>query len=354
MPHRVDIRMPSELRTNPVAQLWRRVLVGLALLGFIAIGTWLEKDGYTDSSDGAVDLLDAFYYATVSITTTGYGDVVPVSDSARLFTTLLVTPARIVFLVLLVGTSVELIAHATTSALREGTWRRRVRDHVVICGFGVKGRAAFDSLVEQGAVLDRVVVIDPDESVLADVARLGCVGIHGEASRNEMLQAARVDRARVVLVAPDRDDSAVLITLSVRDLNPDVRIVAAARELENATLLRRSGADVVLTSSGSTGRMMGLASQAPHYVQVIEELLEIGSGFDLVERTIGEREAGPVSSHKREGELVVAVFRDDRLVGRNPGGQFELHGGDQVVSISVSSPPERRTGGERSGADGVR
>ncbi len=327
--------MPEESRFNPLGQLGKRLLVGLVMLIIITAGTYAEREGYNDTSDGVVDLLDAVYYATVSITTTGYGDVVPVTDSARLFTTIVVTPARMVFLVLLVGTSVELITTASRSIIREGHWRRRVQDHVVICGFGVKGRTAFNSLKEQGFVGDRVVVIDPNEDELATAARLGCVGIHGEGSSNELLRAAAVDRARVVIVSPNRDDSAVLITLSVRNLNPTVRIVAAARELENAPLIRRSGADVVLTTSGATGRMMGLAAIAPHYVQVVEELLESGSGLDLVERTVDGDTAGPLHAHRREGELVVAVFRDDELIARNPTGDFELAAGDEVVSVSA-------------------
>lgn len=335
MPANVDIRMPAELRTNPIGQLGKRLLVGVAVLLIVALGTYAERDGYTDSSDGVVDLLDSFYYATVSVTTTGYGDVVPVTDSARLFTTLIVTPARIVFLVLLVGTSVELIATASRSILREARWGRRVQDHVVICGFGVKGRTALDSLREQGEAGERVVVIDPGEEALATAARLGCVGILGDSSSNELLRAARVDRARVVIVTPNRDDAAVLTTLSVRDLNPTVRIVAAARELENARLLRRSGADVVLTTSGATGRMMGLAANAPHYVQVVEELLESGTGLDLVERTVDAETAGTLNKHRREGELVIAVFRKDELVARNPTGDFELMADDEVVSVAA-------------------
>lgn len=314
-------------------QLGKRLLVGLAMLLITAIGTLIEREGYNDSSDGAVSVLDAFYYATVSITTTGYGDVVPVSDGARLFTTLVVTPARMVFLVLLVGTSVELITTASRSIIREGNWRRRVQNHVVICGFGVKGRSAYESLREQRDVGERVVVIDPNEDELGAAARLGCVGIHGDASSNELLRAARVDRASVVIVTPSRDDAAVLITLSVRHMNPTVRIVAAARELENAPLIRRSGADVVLTTSGATGRMLGMAAIAPHYVQVVEELLEAGSGLDLVERTIDAEHAGTLTKHRREGELVVAVFRDDELVARNPTGDYELRAGDDVVSV---------------------
>jgi voltage-gated potassium channel len=329
------MRMPEEFRFNPLGQLSWRVFIGVLMLAITTMGTYAERGGYHDAADGTVSFLDALYYATVSVTTTGYGDVYPVSDTARLFTTLVVTPARIVFLVLLVGTSVELIATATRSILREGRWRKHVQDHVVICGFGVKGRTAFDSLCEQGEPMDRVVVIDPYEESLAVAARLGCVGIHGDASQNELLRAAQIERARVVIVTPSRDDAAVLITLSVRNLNPTVRIVAAARELENAPLIRNSGADVVLTTSGATGRMMGLAANAPHYVQVVEELLERGHGLDLVERTVDAPGAGPLHTHRRDGELVVAVFRADELVARNPTGDFELHAGDEVVSVAA-------------------
>ncbi len=335
MASNVDMRMPEEARFNPLGQLSRRVMVGALMLLIITMGTYLEREGYNDTADGVVDFLDSLYYATVTVTTTGYGDVVPISDTARLFTTFVVTPARIVFLVLLVGTSVELIATATRSILREGRWRRSVQDHVVICGFGVKGRTALDSLREQGEAGERVVVIDPGEEALATAARLGCVGIHGDGSSNELLLAARVEKARVVIVTPTRDDAAVLITLSVRQLNPHVRVVAAARELENAPLLRSSGADVVLTTSGATGRMLGLAANAPHYVHVVEELLESGTGLDLVERTIDQASAGKLMQHRREGELVVAVFRDDELVARNPTGDFELYPGDEVVSVAA-------------------
>lgn len=337
MSNRVDIRMPYEGRFNPLGQLSRRVLIGILMIVITTLGTYADRAGYHDNADDSLTMLDSLYYATVSVTTTGFGDIVPESVTARLFTTFIVTPARIVFLVLLVGTSVELIATASRSILREGRWRKRVQNHVVICGFGVKGRTALDSLRDQGELGEHIVVIDPNEEALASAARLGCVGIHGDSSSNELLLAACVDRARVVIITPNRDDAAVLTTLSARSLNPTVRIVAAARELENAPLIRRSGADVVLTTSGATGRMMGLAANAPHYVQVVEELLEIGSGLDLVERTIDEVAAGTLNMNRREGELVVAVFRDDELIARNPTGDFELLVGDDVVS--VAAPP---------------
>ncbi len=84
--------------------------------------------------------------------------------------------------------------------------------------------------------------------------------------------------------------------------------------------------------------MMGLAANAPHYVQVVEELLESGTGLDLVERTVDPSSAGALNLHRREGELVIAVFRGDELVARNPTGDFELVPGDEVVSVAAPLP----------------
>jgi voltage-gated potassium channel len=331
----VDIRMPNEGRQDPLGQLGKRLLIGIGCLLITAVAAVIERDGYVDLVDGHVSILDAFYYATVSITTTGYGDVVPASDAARLFTTIVVTPLRMIFLVLLVGTSVELITLASHSIIRERNWRRRVKNHVVICGFGVKGRTALSSLLEQGTSIEDVVIIDPERDNVDEAGRIGAVCIHGDATSNTVLRAAQVELASIVIITPARDDTAVLVTLSARAINATARIVSAARELENAPLLRRSGADVVLTTSGATGRMMGMAAVAPHYVQVVEELLETGTGLDLVERTDEPAHAGSLTKHRREGELVIAVFRGQQLVARNPTGDFELEPGDDVVSVAA-------------------
>ena len=108
---------------------------------------YLGRDGYIDPEDDTISLLDAFYYSTVSITTTGYGDIRPVSDGARLVTTVIVTPARVLFLILLVGTTLEVLTERTRDVYRLSRWRKTLKDHVIICGFGTKGRAAATTLL---------------------------------------------------------------------------------------------------------------------------------------------------------------------------------------------------------------
>lgn len=328
-----EVRLPGDIADSPGRQLGGRILIGFALLFTLAFSTYLERDGYSDSADGKVDLLDSFYYATVAITTTGYGDIAPVSDGARLMTTVLVTPLRIGFLVLLVGTSVELIAAATRRRYRRLAWRKRVQEHTVICGFGVKGQASLMSLIEQGVDRSDVVVVDNMRSATDLAVRMGCVAVVGDMTNNRVLHEAGADRASVVIVAPSRDDTAVLTVLSARSLNPRARVIAAARELENAALLRQSGADVVMTTNGSVGRMLGLASNSPNAARIVEDLLEMGRGLDIVERTVTGQQPGPLADRSTPGELVVAVFRDAQPIALLPGGSCQLHPGDRLVSL---------------------
>ena len=85
----------------------------------------------------------------------------------------------------------------------------------------------------------------------------------GDATSRTVLRRAQVETADQVIITTDRDDSNVLVTLTVRQLNPDAHIVSAVREQENASLMRQSGADSVITSSDAVGRLLGLSSLSP-------------------------------------------------------------------------------------------
>jgi voltage-gated potassium channel len=319
---------------RPLRAIGVRVAVALGLLFLVAAVAYIDRDGYRDSAGGEVGLLDAVYYATVSITTTGYGDIVPVTDTARLLTTLVVTPARVLFLIILVGTTLELLAERYRATYRLRRWRSSVRDHVIVCGYGVKGRAAIDQVRGQGVPGDGIVVIDTDPTAIARANADGYAGIIGDASHSATLREAGIDEARAVVVAPSRDDAAVLITLTVRELAPRIFIAAAAREAENAHLLRQGGADSVISSSDAAGRLLGLATHSPRVVNVLEDLLTAGEGLDIIERPVERDEAGPIAAPTGRGELLVAVIRGGELIRFDDPRAERLHPGDRLVCLA--------------------
>ena len=120
--------------------------MALGLLAAIVALVYFDRDAYTDNYDGSVTLIDAVYYATVTITTTGYGDITPITPTARILNAVLVTPMRILFLVLLVGTTLEVLANEGRRIMRDNRWRKHMRNHVVVVGYGTKGRSAVDTL----------------------------------------------------------------------------------------------------------------------------------------------------------------------------------------------------------------
>lgn len=328
----VPVELPRSGSRSPLRPFAVRLGVAVGLIVFVAMVCYLGRDGYADAAGDEVSLLDAFYYATVSITTTGYGDVRPESDGARLATALLVTPARIVFLILLVGTTIEILAERTREAYRRARWRKNLSNHVIVCGFGTKGRAAVRTLCSKGVAPSQITVIDDRAEARARATAQGHAAVAGSATSTDVLIEAGVRDARSIVVAVDRDDSAVLATLTARELNPTATIVAAVREEENVHLLVQSGATSVILSSGAAGRLLGHAVDQPRVTQVLEDLLAVGEGLDIAERPVGPAEVGPLADLHAAGP-VVGVIRDDELLRFDDPLAATVQAGDRVVYL---------------------
>ncbi len=256
----------------------------------------------------------------------------PASDEARLLTTILVTPARILFLILLVGTTLEILAERSRTAYRIARWRRHLKDHTIVCGYGVKGRTAVRTLLDKGIDPEQIVAIEPSAEERTRATADGLAAVDGSAAQQEVLLEAGVREASALIVAPDRDDTAVLITLTARELNPTITIVAAVREEENVHLLHQSGADSVITSSGAAGRLLGLSTETPQVTELMEDLMTLGEGLDIAERTIGPDDAGP-SRLAPDEAIMLAIVRDGEVIRFGDPRTGELRVGDRVLEL---------------------
>ncbi len=106
-------------------------------------------------------MIDSIYYTTVTLSTTGYGDIAPVDAHARLINAFVITPFRIAFLVLLIGTTLEVLASQGREMFRVARWRKHMDEHVVVIGYGTKGRSAVETLVNNGRAREGVIIVDP-------------------------------------------------------------------------------------------------------------------------------------------------------------------------------------------------
>lgn len=337
------VKLPKA-QVSPFRELTKR---GLLAVGCVLLSTaivWIDRDSYADSaSGGTVTLVDALYYSTVTITTTGYGDITPITMHARLISALIVTPLRILFLVILVGTTIEVLADEGVRRMADAKWRKKMRNHTLVIGYGTKGRSAVGTLRRNGVPLNKIVVIDTSSTAVADANRDGIAAFEGNGSRRELLHQAEISKAREVIVALPRDDAAILTTLTVRQLNPNAGIVVSVREQENVPLVRQSGATSVVTSSEAVGRLMGLSAVGPHIGNIIQDLLSAGEGLEVTQRQALPSEVGR-SPASMPGERVLGVVRNGTLRRFFDPTVAQVELGDELILVrrSCSKTPEAR------------
>jgi voltage-gated potassium channel len=333
------IRLPM-VRRGPLRALAVRVaLAVLLVLATVAI-IYADRDGYRDVNNDGLTLLDCFYYAVVSLSTTGYGDITPVTPDARLVNVLLITPARVLFLIILVGTTLEVLTDQYRNTLRVSRWRRKLKDHVIVCGYGTKGRAAVGALLENGYDKSKIVIVENRETAVRQAAANGFATVDGNATRSSVLNEADVKNCKSVIIATDSDEASVLITLTVRQLTAgQVRIIAAVREQENAALLKQSGAHHVIVSSATAGRLLGLTTTAPPLIDVVEDLLTPGQGMALAMRSAERSEVG--RSPRELTTLVVALIRRGKVLPLGGEQTPAIETGDLLVYIRNQEASEQ-------------
>lgn len=317
-------------------QVMLRGGVALSCLLITTALVYAGRYGYNDTQnpDGTITLLDAFYFATVSLSTTGYGDIIPVTEINRLISALIITPLRVIFLIVLVGSTLEVLTRRTTAQYRENRWRKHVKDHTIIVGFGVKGRSAAQALIDNGTPPEQILVIAPDEAAVKDATDIGCIGIVGDGRRDDVLERACVANAARAIVATDSDDKAVLMTLNIRRLAPQAAVVAAVRESQHAPILRQSGANAVITTAEAAGRLMGISLMSPTAGELMEDLLDPGEGLEFCERPVVNEEIGHhVGLLANQGEMVLAIKRGDTILRFDEIGEGVMEEGDTVVVI---------------------
>lgn len=327
-----------EREHGPLRSIIIRIAIVIACLLVATVVVYLQRDGFRDNDRmGLRTVLDAFYYASVTLSTTGFGDITPVSQLARLTEILLLMPLRFLTLILLVGTTIEVLTERSRQQFRYARWRRRVKRHTVVIGYGMKGRSAVAALKEQGISAEAIVVVDTNGGNVKVASADGCVGVVGDARREEVLLQAAVPGAHQVIIAADRDDTNVLVTLTVRRLNPTATIATAVKEQQNIGVLRQSGADVVIPTAESAGRLLGLSISAPKAGELIEDLLEPVAGLQISERDVRPEDIGLSPARlSAQGEIVLTVIRGGVSHRFDSGGVKVFQPGDRIVVIRAT------------------
>lgn len=324
------LRFPQD-EDSPHLVIYRRVGIALLALLVSTLCVYFDRDGYQDVQGDRLTFLDCLYYSAVTLSTTGYGDITPVTEFARMVNVLVVTPLRIAFLIVLVGTTLEVLTEKSRQAFKIERWRKRVRNHTIVIGYGTKGKTAVAALLGDGKNPADIVVVETDQIALAQAEKAGLVTVHGDATRQDVLKLAIAQYADAIIVATGRDDTAALVTLTAREIAPKAKIVASIRETENQHLLVQSGANSVVVSSATAGRLLGIATTTPSVVQMIEDLLTPDEGFAIAEREVERAEVGGSPRHLRD--IVLGVVRDGRLLRVDAPEVDAVEAGDKLLYV---------------------
>lgn len=306
--------------------------------------------GYRMIGGEKYTLLDCFYMTFITIATIGYGEIVDLSEhpGGRIFT-MFIALAGIAVMTYL--TSI-VTAFLVEGHISEALWRRRMEKHIhrlnnhyIICGIGRVGRNVANEL---DATHRPYVVIDEDMNPINIQLEKHPTQmfIHGDGSDDDLLQKAHIETARGVFAVTGDDSKNLMISLTAKQLNPAIRVIARCHEVRNFEKLRKAGADEIVSPDFTGGLRIASAMIRPHVVSFLDQMLKtddhlrveevlVPAGF--AEKTLGEIDV-PARDH------IVLALREDGKWHFNPERSHWLRAGMTVV---IMATPEGRLAFER-------
>lgn len=315
-----------------------RVLAVFGLLA-LAIGVhWFDREGLRDNYDGHISFVDIVYFTMISITTTGYGDIAPVTERARLFDALVVTPIRVFAVLLFLGTAYNFVLKRTWDRWRMALIQRNLHNHIIVAGFGTTGSEAVDELIARGTDPGCIVVIDGNAQALERARDCGCIILQGDATRDATLEDVKITRAQSMIVSAGRDDTSVLITLTARHLAPDLRISTVVKAEDNELPARAAGATTVINPVSFAGLLLASSCNSRHVADYMMDLASIEGPVALAERTVKADEIGRPLAAIATG-IGLRIYRDGKPFGFFTDEARQLQPGDTIVEVV-------RTGGK--------
>ncbi len=324
------------LRRRPSLSNWAqfaiRMGIAFALLALIIGFHWLERESLKDNHDGHISFADVIYFTMISATTTGYGDIVPVTEHARLFDALIVTPIRIFFLLILAGTAYTFVIKRLWSKWLMQRLQETLTGHVIVAGFGTSGSEAVNELIARGTPPKEIVVVDCEAEAAAQAEALGCTVLQGDATRDATMAAVRASEARCLIVSTGRDDTSILVCLTGRHLAPDLPITVSVKNTDNEVPARAAGATTVINPTSFAGLLMAGSAQSSGVADYMADLASHAGQVQLRERVVGPDEGvHPAGSFKRG--LVLGVVRGEQTINFWEKDAATLRPGDRVIEI---------------------
>jgi len=332
-------RIPVRELRRSSRQLW---ILLLLLLGVVAVAVWYYLDIEAPRSGVSWTAIDALYMAVLTITTVGFMEVHPLTQSGRLFTTGFAFTGILLVALSVRGAASLLVGQQLSAEVQRRRRQRALNEmtnHYIVCGYGRMGRETVRQLRRRDLP---VVVIEQNPAQFEPLQEGDVPFVEGNATDDEKLQAAGVERARCLIAAVETDEDNLFIVMSARVLNPRLYIVARAGREETVRKLQRAGANSVHSPYIGGGRDLAYAATQPGVVHFLELVLH-QEAFDVDFRSIPVPDDSPVIGKpmlgsgimQEGGAMILAVLSSSGELRTNPRPNTTVGTGDTVIAMGT-------------------
>jgi voltage-gated potassium channel len=317
---------------------WERLRAGVILLVLVVV---VGSVGFMLIED--LDLLEAVYMTIITVSTVGFRELVRDPSTAGRILTMFVIVAGTGAALYTAVTALELGLETFFGGSREHKRMTKAVEamdgHIILCGFGRVGRNIWTALVEYD---QPVVVIDNDPASVAAARELGALVVEGDATADEVLEQAGIDRARTLIAAVQSDSDNLVIVLSSKARNRQLTVLARAAEAESQRKLVLAGADrVVAPQVVGANRLAALAVQ-PELADIIDLVVSgrlvqfrvaemvVDDGAEIVGRSLRD-----IDLRSRSGALVIAIDDGHGRLTLNPDPGVVIRPGQTVIGVGT-------------------
>lgn len=286
-----------------------------------------------------LSFLDALYMTTITVTTIGFKEVVPLSAEGRVFTIMIAFAG--IGTIFLVGTEIARTVVDTNlrrliAKRRETNMIKGFKQHIIVCGHGRIGQAVTDRLK---ATHSTCVVIDSDPEICSRLAEQEIPFVQGDATKEQSLREAGIEHAKTFLACLGNDAEDAFAILLARQLNPSIRIIVVVREETSIERLRLAGAHTVINPYQLGGARLALSATKPSVMEFIDSTL-LSANLELELAEIRIEEGSPLGGktlaesqvRSRYGIIVVALMKNEERIF-NPDADVRIQAGDILIGL---------------------
>lgn len=315
----------------------KSMYIAISLLMFIVI---IGTSGYMFIEN--FSFTDAFFMTIITISTVGFREVQPLSDLGQFFTAFLIVISFGIFAYAVTTLTRYIVDGVLRNYLKDNKVKSKIEklnDHVIVVGYGRNGRQAIEELKRHNSP---VVVVDNKESTVEMIREnADLLYIYGDATEDETLMAASIDKARALITALPNDADNLFVVLTARSMNQGIKIISRASNFNSDKKLRNAGATNVIMPDKIGGQRMAKLVEQPDIVDFleyimlresdevyIEEIACKGLVADFTEKTIGEW-----SIRSTTGANIIGLKTANNKYIVNPTPEVKISENDQLFVL---------------------